>query len=225
MTTQQPGAGGIERLPRESGPTKMRLDAFAVLAFGIMAAIGIITLAVQKFAATFTPHGVVWQLPIEPQTSTATGLQLYNAEGPVEAAQVTGSFTSVEVTVTNLNTVSAVCLGAGIVLAALAFLIVVGATARIAWLFQRGRFFTLATSHALRTLNWSLGIGLLCAYAGWNLGANGIEAALNVRALNSVSGEWWSWYVIMLFAVTSFGLIDIALRRAIRVQHDAEGLI
>lgn len=213
------------QLPRESGPGKMRADAIAIFALGLASVVSVIALAVQKFTETFTADGVVWQLPIVRQAGTATGLTLYSSDGPVTGETVSGTFTQLQVLVPNLNTVSTVCLGAAIVLAALTLLTVIASTVRIAWLFQQGRFFTLATSHALRTLNWALLAGGLGAYAGWNLGANGVGGALNLRATDTGAGEWWGWYVLALFAVTSLGLIDIALRRAIRLQHDSEGLV
>lgn len=213
------------QLPRESGPRKMRADAIAIFALGVAAGIMVIAMAVQTFSRTFTTDGIMWRLPISPQAGTAEGLTLYSADGPVSAEPVTGNFTDIQITVTDLNSVSTVCLGAAIILAALTLLTVIASTVRIAWLFQQGRFFTLATSHALRTLNWALLVGGLGTYACWNLGANGVEGALNVRGAATGTVEWWGWYVIALFTVTSLGLIDIALRRAIRLQHDAEGLV
>lgn len=213
------------KLPRESGPGKMRADAIAIFALGALAALAVICLAVQYFRDTFTPRGVMWRLPITPQTGSAQGLTLYDSSGKVDAPAVSGTFTHMQVTVTDLNTVSTVCLGTAIVLAAAALLFVIASTVRIAWLFQQGRFFTLATSRAMRTLTWALIGGGLGAFACWNLAKNGVEAALDVRPTDSGAVTWWSWYLIALFAVTSFGLIDIALRRAIRVQHDTEGLV
>lgn len=213
------------QLPVESGPGKMRADAIAIFALGVAAIASVIALAVRTFAQTFSPDGVVWQLPIERQAGTAAGLALYSSDGPATAKPVSGTFTHMQVLVPNLNTVSTVCLGAAIALAALAILAVIASTVRVAWLFQQGRFFTLATSRAIRTLNWALLAGGLGAYICWKLGANGVEAALNVRVADTGAVEWWGWYVIALFTVTSLGLIDIALRRAIRLQHDAEGLI
>lgn len=212
-------------LLRESGPGKMRADAIAIFALGIASAASVVALTVRAFAQTFTADGISWRLPIEPQVGMADGLTLYNSSGPVDAGPIAGSFTHLQVVVPNLNTVSTVCIGVAIVLAALALLAVIASTVRVAWLFQQGRFFTLATSRALRTLNWSLLGGGLGAYVCWKLGANGVEAALNVRVAETNAIEFWGWYVIALFTVTSLGLIDIALRRAIRLQHDAEGLV
>lgn len=212
-------------LLRESGPRKMRADAIAIFALGIAAAASVVALAVRAFVLTFTADGISWRLPIEPQASMADGLTLHYSSGPVDAGPIAGSFTHMQVVVPDLNTVSTVCIGGAIVLAALALLTVIASTVRIAWLFQQGRFFTLATSRALRTLNWALLGGGLGAYMCWKLGANGIEAALNVPVAETSAIEFWGWYVIALFAVTSLGLIDIALRRAIRLQHDSEGLV
>lgn len=212
-------------LPRESGPRKMRADAIAIFALGIMATVAVASLAVRMFTQTFTDQGVSWNLPVQPHPYTADGLTTYSADGPVVSTQITGTVSHLQVIVPNLNTVSAVCLGAAIVLGALAMLVIISSTVRIAWLFQRGQFFTLATSHAVRTFAWGLVAGGLGSYVCWNLGANGVEAALGVRATNLDTIVSWAWYFCALFTITSFGLIDIALRRAIRVQHDTEGLV
>lgn len=57
------------------------------------------------------------------------------------------------------------------------------------------------------------------------LGAGGVEAALQVKVNLNGTFEWWGWYWIFLFAGTAFGLVDIALRRAMRLQHETEGLV
>ncbi|MHA3683686.1 hypothetical protein ACXR2T_01995 [Leucobacter sp. HY1910] len=214
-------------LPKEPSARKVRADAVAILALGVAASAAIITLAVMQFRTVFTPNGVVWNLPVEPQPGAAAGLLDATADAAATApvADVTGTVTQLQVVVPNLNTVSTFCLGASIVLLALAGLVTVASVVRIAWLFQQGRFFTLSTSHALRAITWAIFAGGLAAWACWNLAANGIEGALAVQSRVSGGAEWWAWYWIVLFTACSFGLIDVALRRAIRVQHDAEGLV
>lgn len=216
MTTQ---------LPRESGSPKMRADAFAIFALGAVSAVSVVLLAIGQFTKTFTAAGVAWRLPVEPHTTTADGLTSYKGSGPVDPEPITGTVTHVLVTVPDLNPISTFCLGAAIVFVAAGMLVIIASTVRIAWLFQQGRFFTLSTSRAVRSLTIGIIGGFLGAFISWNLAKNGIEGALNVQASNTGTGEWWGVYWLILFAVTSFGLIDIALRRAIRIQHDSEGLV
>lgn len=212
-------------LPRESTPRKMRADAFAIFAMGLVATVSVITLATRVFFELFTPGGLRWNVPVTPLQGSAQGLALYDNDGPLDAQQVEGTFTQLRVLVPDVNTVSTVCLILAIALAALSALTVIASVVRLAWLFQQGRFFTLQTSRALRTITWSMLGGGIATFGFWKLGANGVEAALGVRATQEDMASWWSWYWIILFAVTSFGLIDIALRRAIRLQHETEGLV
>ncbi|WP_449278154.1 hypothetical protein [Leucobacter sp. GX24907] len=221
MTAEQP----IQ--PAEAKPTahSVRTDAITVIIMSVLAAGAVITLAAFRSLRLFTPDGVAWTLPVEPQTLTADGLTLYSSSGPAESEPITGTATALEVIVNDLNTVSTVCLAASIVIIAIAALIAIACTARIAWLFLRGRFFTRSASAALRTLNWSLAAGVLFFHLLWTMGRNGVEAALNVRAQSIDGFEWWGWYWIVLFAIVSLGLVDVALRRAIRLQQDTEGLV
>lgn len=213
------------RLPAERAPDKVRRDAITVIVMSVAAASAVILIAVQRALELFVPGGIAWDLPVEPQPGTAAGLPIYDAQGPFHTAPVSGTFTQLQVVVPDVNAISTVCLALSIVVAALGALVIIASTARVAWLLLRGRFFTTQTSSALRVLNWSLLLGGMLAYVLWHLGSNGIRAALEVRADASGSMEWWGWYLITLFAVVSLGLIDIGLRRAVRLQHETEGLV
>ncbi len=212
-------------LPKEPSSGKLRADAIAIIAVGAVATASVVYLAVRQYLKTFVPGGVIWNLPVQTQTATAEGLPSYGSDGPLPAAPVQGSFRNLEVLVTDLNTVSTICLIISIAAAALAAIAGIVCIVRIAWLFQQGRFFTLATSRTMRTFTWSLLGGGLLSFAGWNLGANGVDAALNLRASTNGATDWWAWYWILLFVVAASGLIDVALRRAIRLQHETEGLV
>ena len=212
-------------LPQEPTARKVRADAVAILTLGVVASIAVAYLAVREYLRVFVADGIAWDLPVEAHTTAATGLAIYDADGPTVAPSVSGTLTHLRVIVPDLNVVSTVCLAVSIAAAAIAAILAIACIVRLAWLFQQGRVFTLSTSSALRTLTWTMLGGGLIAWGGWNLAANGIEAALGARANTSGSFEWWSWYWILLFAVTSSGLLDIALRRAIRLQHETEGLV
>lgn len=212
-------------LPKEPTARKVRADAIAILSMGIVASVSVIYLTINKYLSLFVPGGIAWQLPVETQQASATGLPAWQDGGPTEALPVNGTFDHLEVIVPNLNAVSTVCLAVSIGAAALGIIGAIACTVRLAWLFQQGRFFTLPTSRALRVLTWTMLGGGLLAWACWNMGANGVEGALDLKSHTSGTFEWWSWYWLLLFAVTSSGLIDIALRRAIRLQHETEGLV
>lgn len=212
-------------LPKEPTARKVRADAIAILAMGVIASASIIYLAIHKYLSLFVTGGIAWDLPVKAQTATAPGMVSFDSNGPIAAPPVTGTFTHLRVIVPDLNTVSTVCLAISVAVAALTAILVIASIVRLAWLFQRGRFFTLSTSRTLRALTWIMIGGGLIAWAGWNLASNGVEGALGVRASGYGTFEWWSWYWILLFAVTASGLIDIALRRAIRLQHETEGLV
>lgn len=212
-------------LPKEPSAGKVRADAIAVILMGVVASVSVAYLAVREYLRVFVAGGVAWTLPVDAQAVTATALTAYSADGPADATLVSGTVTQLRVVVPDLNAVSTACLIISIAAAAITAILVIACIVRLAWLFQQGRFFTLSTSRALRTLTWTMLSGGLVAWAGWNLTANGVEAALGVRANVSGTFEWWAWYWILLFIVTSSGLIDIALRRAIRLQHETEGLV
>lgn len=213
------------RVNDERGTRHVRRDALTVIVLGVIAAVSVITLAILKYLDVFVPGGIAWTIPIEAQPGTGEGHMPFGPDGPVSAEPVTGTFTQLDVVIPTLDGVSTAFLATAIALTALAALAVIACTARVAWLFLRGRFFTTQSSRALRTLNVSLAGGAFAAFAFWHQGANGVEAALNVRASPNGSVEWWSWYWIVLFAVVSLGLVDIALRRGIRLENDTEGLV
>lgn len=212
-------------LPKEPSARKVRADAISVIGVSVLAAAAVITLAVLKFAELFVPGGIAWNLPVHTAPGAARGLMSYTSDGPVEPVTVTGTITQLQVVVSDVNPVSTAAFTVAIVIAALTALTVIACTARLAWTFLRGRFFTRQASVALTTLIQTLAIGGVVAFALWHLGSNGIEGALDMRATATNGPEWWSWYAIFFFAFCSFGLVDIALRRAIRLQRDTEGLV
>ena len=212
-------------LPKEPSARKVRADAIAILAMGVVASVATIYLTVQQYLATFVAGGVIWNLPVEAQEVNATGLLSFSADSAQPTPTVQGTLSHLQVLVPDLNIVSTICLVIAIGAAGLTAIAGIACVVRFAWLFQQGRFFTMATSRTMRAFTWSLLGGGLLAFACWNLTANGVEAALEVRASTSGGTEWWAWYWILLFVVTASGLIDIALRRAIRLQHETEGLV
>lgn len=212
-------------LPKEPSARKVRADAIAIVAMGAVAAISVIYLTVRQYLSTFVPGGVAWNLPVEPQEASATGLMSFSTDSPQQIPTVQGTLSQLQVVVPDLNTVSTICLVIAIGAAGLTAIAGIACVVRFAWLFQQGRFFTMATSRTMRAFTLSLLSGGILAFACWNLAANGVEAALEVLVSTRGGTEWWAWYWILLFAVTASGLIDVALRRAIRLQHETEGLV
>lgn len=204
---------------------RLKPDAFTVLIMGVLAAVSVITITVTTFRSFFTPDGIMWRLPVSEAQVTADGLTAYGSGGPISAEPVSGTLTTINVLVTQLNPISTIALGATIIVACLTGLCGIVCTGGIAWAFLRGSFFSRATSRLVRTLTLGLAIGAATAYACWHLAANGVEAALDVRSQTSAGAIWWAWYAIILFIVCSLGLLDIALARALRMQEEVEGLV
>lgn len=212
-------------VPRERSPRGVKLDAVFITVTGSLAAVAVITLAATRLRHLFTPDGVAWTTPIAPQAVSAASLRLYTSNGPEELVALTGNATQLEIVVPEVNTISTICLGASVVIAALTALTVIACTARIAWLLRNDRFFTAPTSRSLTALTYTGIFGGVAAYAAWQLGKNGVEAALGAQASTVTEVAWWGWYIIAMFLVCAFGLVDIGLRRAIRLQRDTEGLV
>lgn len=211
--------------PREPSPRRIRIDATAVLTLSVVAAVAVISLAISEFARRFVPGGIVWTLPIQAQEITAEGLTDYGADGAIPAKAVSGVANRIDVIVSGVNPISTGSLALAITVAAIAALIVIASTARVTWSVLRGAFFTRTTSRSLTTALWSGAGGAFAAFALWHFAANGVTAVLGVRAADTGSPTWWGWYWLVLFAFTAFGLVDIALRRAVRLQRETEGLV
>ncbi|WP_217136455.1 hypothetical protein [Leucobacter chinensis] len=204
---------------------RLRPDVFTILVMGVLAAVSVITITVTTFRSFFTPDGIMWRLPVNDAAVTAEGLTAFGSEGAISTEPVSGTLTTINVLVTQLNPLSTIALGATIIVACLTGLCGIVCTGGIAWTFLRGSFFSRATSRLVRTLTLGLAIGAATAYACWHLAANGVEAALDVRSQTPAGAIWWAWYAIILFIVCSLGLLDIALARALRMQEEVEGLV
>lgn len=213
--------------PREFDVRKVRRDAVAVIVMCVIATASVITLAILKFRELFVPGGISWSFPVTPQRVVAESANLYGRENrPIAPKTVTGMATHVQVIVTDATATTAGFLAASIIVATLTGLVIVVCTGHLARTFLSGRFFTLQTSRILRVLMWTAAIGGPIAFLTWTSGSNGVEvAALGATTLDSGQMQRQSWYWIAAFVLTSFGLVDIALRRAIRLQHETEGLV
>lgn len=213
--------------PREFDVRKVRRDAIAVIVMCVIAAASVITLAILKFLETFVPGGISWSFPVTPQRVVAESVNLYDREnGPVDPITVTGMATHVQITVTDATTMTSVNLTVSIIAATLTALAVILCTGYLARAFLSGRFFTPQVSRALRATNWTAAVGVGIAYITWTFGRNGVEAAeFGSRLPDTQVLESQSWFWIALLALMSFGLIDIALRRAVRLQQETEGLV
>lgn len=202
-----------------------RRDAITIIIGSVAAAIGVIVLAIHKFQITFVSGGVLWDLPVKERSLTTAGLALSGGGGPVPAESITGTVSYVQVLVQNLGALPAFSLGASITLATLTALVIILCTARLGWVFMRGELFTSKARRLLTSLTWTIAMGSFAAYITWHLGIVGVEEALQVRAANTASLETWAWTFATVFAVVALKLTDIALTRAIRLQHVTEGLV
>ncbi len=220
-----PASQGSPLAPREFSPRRVRADAIAVLALGLVAAASVVSLSIAEYLRRFVPGGVTWSVPVQPMEITATGLAVYDRDGAATPAAVAGAVGRLDVVVPDLNPASTVCLALAIAVASLTALTVIACISRLTWSVLRGRFFTRAASRALSLATWVGAGGALGAFALWHFAANGVSAALQVRAAETGAPAWWGWYWIILFALTASGLLDIALRRAVRLERETEGLV
>ncbi|WP_456286856.1 hypothetical protein M1D46_05375 [Microbacterium sp. JZ70] len=192
-------------------------DAITVLFIGAAVLMVVAISAALRWAETFTLEGVAARVPVHAAPGQAV----------VDGADVTitGSVDSMLVVVPVVDTMSAVCLAASILIAALAQTISATAVMYIAWSFLRGRFVTSAVVRALTLLGWTVFTGALAVLFVDRLALNGILAALGADGAEPIHPlEFWS-SAPLFFIATAVGLLAIAFRRGIRLQRDTEGLV
>jgi hypothetical protein len=192
-------------------------DAITVILCGAAAVIVVLIANVLDFLDTFRPDGVAARVPLE----SGSG------EGVLEntSARVSGSLSELTVVVTDLNAVSTFCLGAAIVVAALAQLVVIAAVMHLAWSFLRGRFFVRAAARDFGIISWAMFLGALGVLLLQHMGTNGVLAALGTDGREPVHPiAFWS-FAPYWFAATAVGLLSVAFRRGAQLQRDTEGLV
>lgn len=204
--------------------SQTRNDALTILVFGVIASAAVVFLAVGKMLHLFVPGGIAWSVPVHAVEASASGFTT-EYRGSWVGEEVTGSVSSLDVVVPNVNTLSQVCFALAIVVAAVTLLTVIACTLRLAWNLLRDRLISHSSRRIARVLLWTAVTGAVITLASWHLGKNGVEGALGVQATHTNGPVWWAWYAIILFCVVSIGLIDAGFRRAMRLQDDTEGLV
>lgn len=213
------------RLPKEASIDRLWADTVTVMLMSLVAAAAVIFLAVRKYLSLFTPEGIVWNLPIEPQSGAGRSIADYIKAGPVYSEAIDGAFTQLQVVISHPSTAARVLLTLSIAWGTLAALVIIACTARIAWLLLKGRFFTVPARRALRLLNIALILGTALTVAFWQFAGEHLDDQLGATSTQRVQADYWAWYCVVIFAISSFGLVDTAIRRAIRLQHETEGLV
>lgn len=192
-------------------------DAITVILAGAAAAVVVVIANVLNFLDTFRPDGIAARVPLE----SGSG------EGVLDSssARISGSLSELTVVVTDLDTVSTLCLGAAIVVAALAELVVIAAVMHLAWSFLRGRFFVRTTTRDFGVISWAMFLGALGVLLLEHMGINGVLATIGADGREPVHPIHFWAFAPFWFAATAVGLLSVAFRCGAQLQRDTEGLV
>lgn len=187
-------------------------DAITVILYAAAALVTVAFATILRVAGTFRDSGIAWSIPIDEQPiSATTDSGTISVEGIAQDAMVFA---------TDVNTVSVAAIIAAIGLWALAGLLVIGSVTLVAWNFLRGRFFVRGNARAFDVIGWTLVAAPLLIVMLETMGRNGVTAALGIGDGEPVHPiEFWSVAPIFATGVT-VGLIAVAFRRGIRLQHE-----
>ena len=194
-----------------------RTDIVWMVIAGGIAMVAIAAEGSARFARTFTPAGIAWSFPIE-ETEVAAAI---TADGE----PVSGAATALTVHVTDVNVVSAVSIGASLVLQVLIALAIIGLVLSLGAVFLRGRFFVPATARLIDAIALVLAFGTIVVLGLDTFGRNGVLAALGQGEGEPLHpATFWS-YAPVWFAALAIGVLGVAFRRGLRLQRDTEGLV
>lgn len=187
-------------------------DAITVILYAAAALVTMAFATSLRVAGTFRDSGIAWSIPIDEQPiSATTDSGAISVEGIAQDAMVFA---------TDVNTVSVAAIIAAIGLWALAALLVIGSVTLVAWNFLRGRFFVRGNARAFDVIGWTLVAAPILIVMLETMGRNGVTAALGIGDGEPVHPiEFWSVAPIFATGVT-VGLIAVAFRRGIRLQHE-----
>jgi hypothetical protein len=201
-----------------------RADAITVILYAAAALVTVGIATALRALSTFRDQGIAWSIPIDEQPISAT-----TDSG---AISIDGIAQQAMVFATDVNAVSVAAIVAAIALWAIAALTVIGAVTLVAWNFLRGRFFVKGNARAFDVIGWTLVLAPIAIVMLETMGRNGVTSALGIGDGEPVHPiEFWT--VAPIFAVgVTVGLIAVAFRRGIRLQHekvvlerDTEGLV
>lgn len=199
-------------------------DAITVILYAAAALVTVGIATALRVAGTFRETGIAWTIPIDQQPITAsTDSGAISVEGFADQAMIIAS---------GVDTTSVVAIIAAITLWALAAVVVIAAVTLVAWNFLRGRFFVRANVWAFNAIGWTLVGAPILVVMLETMGRNGVTAALGIGDGEPVHPlEFWTIAPFFATGVT-VGLIAVAFRRGIRLQHekaalekDTEGLV
>lgn len=200
-----------------TAPTRSETaDAITVILYAAVALITVAFATILRVASTFRETGIAWTIPIDQQPiSATTDSGAISIEGFADEAMIIAG---------GVNAVSVAAIVAAIALWALAAVVVIAAVTLVAWNFLRGRFFVRANVWAFNAIGWTLVAAPIVIVILETMGRNGVTTALGLGDGEPVHPiEFWTIAPIFATGVT-VGLVAIAFRRGIRLQHEKVAL-
>lgn len=191
-------------------------DLVTVIVLGALTTIVIVSAAATRLWSAFRPDGFAWTLDVD-QTPVETTV----ASG---SRSVSGYADILLVVDPDVATATAIAGAASIIAWALTALVIVGAVMFLAWSFLRGRFFVRSTARTFNIIGWTLVIGGLVVLGLENMVRNGILASLGVTGEPLHPLAFWNYAPVWLIGV-AMGVLAVAFRRGIRLQHETDGLV
>lgn len=191
-------------------------DAITVILYAAVALVTVALATSLRVAGTFRETGIAWTIPIDQQPiSATTDSGAISIEGFADEAMIIA---------VGVNAVSVAAIVAAIALWALAAVVVIAAVTLVAWNFLRGRFFVRANVWAFNAIGWTLVAAPIVIVILETMGRNGVTSALGIGEGEPVHPiEFWTIAPIFATGVT-VGLVAIAFRRGIRLQHEKVAL-
>lgn len=192
-------------------------DLVTVMVLGALAALVVSSVTITRLWSAFRDVGFAWTVMIDELPVDAT----------VDSGEhaVNGIASELLLIIPGIDGPTAFAGATSIILWGLTALIVIGVAMFLAWSFLRGRFFVTATARAFDVIGWTLVIGGLAAVGLENMARNGVLAAsvgAGGEPLHPL--DFWAFAPVWAVGVV-MGMLGMAFRRGMRLQHETEGLV
>jgi len=196
---------------------KERNDVIATLVAAAIVAAIVVVASVLRWLETFRADGISVPVPL-----AGVPAELAPADGlPVTTMRVTEA----DLVAQGVNALSALSVGASIILGAAVWLAVITLFGVLALRFLRGRFFDRSNPRLLDAAAWTMLVGALALYFLDTLGRNGVLAAAGLGDFTPDAWAVSATFVPVWIGAMVLGLISIAFRRGIRMQRETELLV
>lgn len=176
----------------------------------------VLVVAVQRYIQTFTAEGIRTWLPLPDAEVTAH----------TNAGTITGSSDGLTVVATDVNTISAVSLGASIAVVALSWIAVAICMTVLTRQLIAGQAFSRRANRAVNAASYITVGGTLLAMTLDKFAQNGVATALGLANFDSSTGFVWLEPYVMPWAFAFFvGVLGLAFARGAQLQKDTQGLV